>query len=83
DEGYRRGMREHVPTPDDTTADAVSFGAVQMAYSLSADLIVTFTSSGSTALRVSRNRPGAPILAITPTLRAYRQLAVAWGVVPN
>jgi pyruvate kinase len=83
DEGYRRGMREHVPTPDDTTADAVSFGAVQMAYSLSADLIVTFTSSGSTALRVSRNRPGAPILAITPTLRAYRQLAVAWGVVSN
>ena len=82
DDTYRTGMREQVPAPDDTTADAVSFGAVQMAYRLAAELIVTFTSSGTTALRVSRNRPSAPVLAITPTERAYRQLAVAWGVVP-
>ena len=82
DAAYRMGMREHVPKPDDTTADAVSFGACEMAYSLNAQMIVTFTSSGSTALRVSRNRPNAPIMAITPTLRAYRQLTVAWGVVP-
>ncbi|MEJ2668613.1 MAG: pyruvate kinase alpha/beta domain-containing protein, partial [Deinococcales bacterium] len=45
-------------------------------------LIVTFTSSGTTAQRVSRNRPPVPILAVTPNARAYRQLAVAWGVVP-
>ena len=82
DAAYRMGMREHVPKPDDTTADAVSFGACEMAYSLSAHLIVSFTSSGATALRVSRNRPNAPILAITPTQRAYRYLTVAWGVVP-
>lgn len=82
DEEYRRGMREHVPSPDDTTADAVSSGACQMAYTLSADLIVTFTSSGTTAMRVSRNRPTAPVLAITPSERAFRQLAVAWGVIP-
>ncbi|MEX2502955.1 MAG: pyruvate kinase [Trueperaceae bacterium] len=83
DEQYQSGMREHVPSPDETTADAVSFGAVQMAYSLSADLIVTFSSSGTTALRVARNRPRAITLAVTPSLRAYRQLAVAWGVVPH
>jgi pyruvate kinase len=83
DEGYQRGMREHVPTPDDTTADAVSLGAVQMAFTLNADLIVTFTSSGTTALRVARNRPSAPVLAITPSARAYRQMSVVWGVVPR
>ncbi len=83
DEGYQRGMREHYPTPENTTADAVSLGACQMAFNLSAQLIVTFTSSGTTALRVSRNRPGAPILAITPNERALRQLTVAWGVVPH
>jgi pyruvate kinase len=83
DEGYRHALHEQAPEPEDTTADAVSFGACQMAYSLSAQLIVTFTSSGTTALRVSRNRPDAPILAITPSERAYRQLAVAWGVVPH
>ncbi len=80
DERYQSDMRSHVPAPDETTADAVSMGAVQMAHTLHADLIVTFTSSGSTALRVSRNRPAAPVLAITPSIRAFRQLAVAWGV---
>src|SRR5690606_5910687 len=55
--------------------------AVEMAYNLDAELIVVFTSSGTTALRVSRNRPPTPVLAITPNARAQRQLAVAWGVV--
>ncbi len=82
DENYQKGMREHYPTPEETTADAVSLGACQMAYNLSAGLIVTFTSSGTTAQRVSRNRPSTPILAITPSERALRQLTVAWGVVP-
>lgn len=82
DPGYQRDKREHYPTPSDTTADAVSLAACQMAYNLSARVIVTFTSSGTTALRVSRNRPSAPILAITPNERAYRQLSVAWGVFP-
>ncbi len=83
DEGYQRDMREHYPTPENTTADAVSLGACEMAYTLNAQLIVTFTSSGTTAQRVSRNRPNVPILAVTPNARAYRQLAVAWGVVPH
>ena len=82
DEKYQRDMREHVPNLEGTTADAVSLGAVQMAYNLSAKVIVTFTSSGTTALRVSRNRPAAPVLAITPNERAHRQLSVVWGVVP-
>src|SRR5690606_20924169 len=81
DENYRRVMREHVPKTDATTADAVASAAVEMAYNLDAELIVVFTSSGTTALRVSRNRPPTPVLAITPNARAQRQLAVAWGVV--
>lgn len=82
DAGYQRNMREHYPTPEDTTADAVSLGACQMAFNLSARVIVTFTSSGTTAMRVSRNRPAAPILAITPNERASRQMSVVWGVSP-
>ncbi len=82
DRGYQHAMQEHVPSHDATTADAVALGAVEMTYNLEAELIVTFTSSGSTSLRVSRNRPPTPILAITPSLRALRQLSVAWGVVP-
>jgi pyruvate kinase len=51
-----------------------------MAHSLAAPIIVCFSSSGATALRVSRNRPDALILTITPNRRSYRQLSVAWGV---
>src|SRR5690606_21937164 len=52
-------------------------------YNLDAQLIVTFTSSGNTALRVSRNRPPTSVLAITPSARTVRQMMVVWGVVPH
>ncbi len=81
DENYRRMMREHVPKSDATTADAVALAAVDMAYNLDARLIVTFTSSGTTATRVSRNRPPTPVLAVTPSAAAERQMAAVWGVV--
>lgn len=79
---YRNGMRQLVPTADASTPDAVALAAVEMAYNLDAQLIVTFTSSGNTAMRVSRNRPPSPVLAITPNARAARQMMVAWSVVP-
>jgi len=82
DERYITDMHEHVPVPDDTTADAVSMGVSNMAHTLRAQLIVSFTSSGSTAVRVARNRPAAPILAITPSAVALRQLSLVWGVLP-
>jgi pyruvate kinase len=41
---------------------------------------ITYTSSGYTALRAARERPAAPILAITPHLATARRLALAWGV---
>jgi pyruvate kinase len=83
DEMYVSDMREHAPTPEDTTADAVSLGVCNMAHTLRSQLIVTFTSSGATGIRVARNRPEAPILAITPSERAYRQLSIVWGVLPH
>ncbi len=79
---YRNAMRQLVPTADTSTADGVALAAVEIAYNLDAQLIVTFTTSGSTAMRVSRNRPPTPVLAITPNPRALRQMMVAWGVVP-
>jgi pyruvate kinase len=83
DEMYIADMREHAPAPEDTTADAVSLGVCNMAHTLRSQLIVTFTSSGATGIRVARNRPEAPILAITPSERAYHQLSIVWGVLPH
>ena len=50
DPEYQTDMREHTPEPEDTTADSVSLGACQMAYNLSAKIIVTFTSSAAPPL---------------------------------
>jgi pyruvate kinase len=83
DPGYQENMRMHYPKPEDTTADSVSLGACEMAFNLSASVIVVFTASGNTARRVSRYRPPSPILAITPNGRAYRQMSVVWGVFPT
>ena len=37
-------------------------------------------SSGSTAIRVARERPKPPVVAITPNLATGRKLSVVWGV---
>ena len=37
-------------------------------------------ASGSTVLRVARERPLSPIVAISPNLATGRKLAVVWGV---
>lgn len=41
---------------------------------------VTYTSSGATALRISRVRPRAPILSLTPNVDVARRLAIGWGI---
>jgi pyruvate kinase len=42
--------------------------------------IVTYTTSGSTTVRASRERPAAPIVSMTPSLATARRLALVWGV---
>jgi len=62
------------------TDDAISYAACHTAHQLGAAAIIAFTSSGSTARRVSKYRPGVPILAITPSNQTRRQLSISWGV---
>jgi len=66
--------------PEATGADAIASAAHQIADTLDLPAIVCWTSSGSTALRVSRERPQAPIVAISPRLTTARRLSLAWGV---
>ena len=51
--------------PDPTASDAITTAARQVADTVGAAAIVTYTMSGSTALRASRARPAAPILCLT------------------
>ncbi len=66
--------------PEATGADAISAAARQVAGTLGASAIVTYSVSGKTTLRASRVRPEVPILGLTPNLTAARRLALAWGV---
>lgn len=64
------------------TDDAIAYDACHTAHQLGAAAIVAFTSSGSTARRVSKYRPGIPILAATPSPKQRRRLLLSWGVYP-
>ncbi len=64
------------------TDELISYSACQTAYSLRAAAIVAFTKSGSTAMRISRYRPGMPVLALTPDEKVAGKLLLYWGVRP-
>ena len=68
------------PPPEETTADAIMDAVHQVTHTVHASAIVSWTKSGSTGLRASRERPEAPIIALTPLLATARRLSVAWGL---
>ena len=80
DEAYQRAMQEKMVHTEQTIADSVAHAACQMAREIDARVIVTFSSSGATALRVARHRVSNSVLAITPNAVAFRQLAMSWGI---
>lgn len=65
---------------NDSTAEAITAAARQVSGSIGAKAIVTFTTSGSTALRAARERPSAPILTLTPEMSIARRLSIVWGL---
>ncbi|CDZ30584.1 pyruvate kinase [Neorhizobium galegae] len=67
-------------TPEATGADAISLAARQIAETLKLAAIVTYTSSGTTGLRASRERPEVPIIALSPIVQTARRLSVGWGM---
>jgi len=76
---YARMLHDKDDVRRAETDDAISFAACHTAFQLGAKAIVAFTKSGSTAMRVSRYRPKAPVLAITPVAAVRRRLALTWG----
>ncbi|MBR6524633.1 MAG: pyruvate kinase [Clostridia bacterium] len=69
-------------TPDGNITNAVCDAACRAARDLDAKAIVALTKSGSTARNVSKFRPAQPIVAATPDVKTYHQLALSWGVFP-
>lgn len=82
DELYRTIMDSTHPQPESTTSNAITAAAYDVAHTLDARVIASFSSSGATALRMVRERPAAPILCLTPDIRVARTLALSYGANP-
>ncbi len=70
--------RQHWSTASVT--DAISYATCQLSFILKAKAIITSTQSGQTACRVSRYRPKAQIVAISPDQQVINRLSLFWGV---
>lgn len=80
DPTYRGVIAAQRPDPEATAGDAIADAARQIAETLDLSAIICWTSSGSTALRVARERPRPPVVAITPNVNTGRKLSLVWGV---
>jgi pyruvate kinase len=66
--------------PQPTGADAIAAAVHSIARTLQLSSIICYTATGSTALRVARERPGLPVIGLTPVLTTGRKLAIVWGI---
>ncbi|MBW0149617.1 MAG: pyruvate kinase [Phenylobacterium sp.] len=65
---------------EDADADALVAAAGRAAQGPSIVCLASFTTTGQTALRLARERPLQPALALTPHVGVARRLALTWGV---
>jgi pyruvate kinase len=80
EETYHTIMKAQHAEPEATGSDAIAAAARQIAETLDLSAVVCWTFSGSTALRVARERPQVPIVALSPNVDTGRRLSVCWGV---
>jgi pyruvate kinase len=78
-EYYERILKSNLEA-EHNTQDALALAAVEMAATLEAGAVVCYTSSGSTASRVTRHRPTSLVIALTPKQKPCNQMALYWGV---
>jgi len=80
DEFYRPIIEAQHAAPEATGADAIADAARQIADTLELSALVCWTASGATGLRVARERPKPPIVAISPNISTGRRLSLVWGI---
>ena len=63
-------------------SNAVSYSCVSTAYHIGAKLIVAPSITGFTTRQLSKWRPSVPIIGLSPSSTAVRQMQLYWGVLP-
>jgi pyruvate kinase len=76
------GVHAAVGTGPGRVADAIAGAAWRAAADARVAAVVCWTRTGTAARAVARLRPAAPLVGLTPSPAAARQLALSWGVVP-
>ena len=66
-----------------TKGGAITKAATEVGGIVGAKYLVAFTQSGDSARRMSRLRSPINIMALTPTLEVFNQLALSWGIEPK
>lgn len=79
---FRTRPRPEFRPGDHDVPDAIALAAVRAAEALAIPRIVCFTESGNTARLVSRYRPRAEVIALSPDPRTVRRMAVLACVLP-
>jgi pyruvate kinase len=77
---YRSILESQKAEPEATGADAIAKAAHEIADALHLKAIAAWTSSGSTAFRIARERPNSTVVALTPNAATARRLTLVWGV---
>ncbi len=80
---YEELLRKSIISSQPTVQDSIGIAVADSAYNLeNVEAIIAFTQSGSTAKRLSKFRPKAPIIAVTFDEQVQRSLNCYWGVYP-
>ena len=80
DPDHWAGLLRDMAIPEPTTADAIALSAREIAHVLSCVSVVAYTMTGSTALRLARERPRCGVVGMTPLVETARRLCLSWGV---
>ncbi|UXM95564.1 pyruvate kinase [Bartonella sp. HY329] len=77
---YNGMINAQHPKPMATSADAIALATRQIAETLNLAAIVAYTTTGTTGIRTSRERPRTPIILLSPKVETARRLAIGWGL---
>ncbi|MGY0398663.1 MAG: pyruvate kinase [Ostreibacterium sp.] len=77
---YLHNMKTADQSEVKNSEGAISQGVKAIVNAMPIAAIACFTTSGGTAIRVSRERAMTPLIAMTPEISRARQLQLHWGI---
>ena len=63
-----------------STTDAITNAAYSIARNAKAKAIITFSVSGRTSMRMSKERAPVQVISLSPSIKTSRKLHIVWGV---